>query len=380
MKITLETITPICIRSGEKASALGDYIYDPNRRVLHLIDHGKLENWLEDQGNNARNLLKELILLASSQRGTLSDFFQQHHLTPTAFSKATIPLAFPTNISFQNRTLFLPTLTGGKPYIPGSSLKGAIRTALMFQYIRTIDHGKPGFGASLHLKGYRNMYTGDDIFRLNTTRRSEDQPRLLPENDALRFLQVSDTKTVPLESLRVYSLERVGASRASIPVLLLGLNTRLQMNSQINILPGFENALIPDYWKEFFAKGEKSILQAVWEYSRLLLKDEIDRLEKRNTVPANNELYKDYTQILIHTKNEIKQGAALLRIGFGKTYFFNSIGYYLSEEEKKHYKINIFREKYIEQFPSTRWVIRNIENRLLPLGWCLIIQERDKRG
>ena len=67
------------------------------------------------------------------------DFFNEHGLLPRDFSRAAIPVSFPNSITFGNRNLFLPTLTGGKPYIPGSSIKGAIRTALMFDYNR-----KPG--------------------------------------------------------------------------------------------------------------------------------------------------------------------------------------------------------------------------------------------
>ena len=29
MKLSLRVITPICVRSGENASAIADYIYDP---------------------------------------------------------------------------------------------------------------------------------------------------------------------------------------------------------------------------------------------------------------------------------------------------------------------------------------------------------------
>jgi len=76
-----------------------------------------------------RFLIKDITSLVSSQQGTLVDFFNEHGLLPRDFSRAAIPVSFPNSITFGNRNLFLPTLTGGKPYIPGSSIKGAIRTA-----------------------------------------------------------------------------------------------------------------------------------------------------------------------------------------------------------------------------------------------------------
>ena len=95
------------------------------------------------------------------------------------------------------------------------------------------------------------MYTGSDIFCL-----PDHRSRLLPENDALRFLQVTDTIPSSLESLRVYALERKGGTTTAIPALLLGFYPGTEMTFEVNILPGFEKANIPEYWKKFFNRGE----------------------------------------------------------------------------------------------------------------------------
>jgi len=373
MKLSLSVVTPICVRSGENASAVADYIYDPQKRAIHLIDQVKFNRWLMGQGKNARFLIKDITALVSSRQGTLVHFFSEHGLSPRDFSRAAIPVSFPDSITFGNRNLFLPTLTGGKPYIPGSSIKGAIRTALMFDYIKNEDNGGLGHGATPHLQDSRQVYTGSDIFCL-----PDHRSRLLPENDALRFLQVTDTTPSPLESLRVYALERKGGTASAIPALLLGFHPGTEMTFEVHILPGFEKANIPDYWKKFFNRGEVAILRAISNYSLALLEDELNRLKKRSDKPPENQLlYNSYGRILSNTKNNIKQGGALLRIGFGKTYYFNSIGYFLSDEEKERYKVNWKRVKSVSEFPITRWMIRTPDNQCLPAGWSLIQEKRN---
>jgi CRISPR-associated protein Csm5 len=372
MMLSLQVLTPLCVRSGENASAITDYIHDRIRRVIYLIDQEKLNQWLMDQGESARYLVKEIASIAASQRGSLANFFEEHNLSPHDFSQAILPLAFPDSITFRNWSLLLPTLTGRKPYIPGSSIKGAIRTALMFDYIKKLDKGRFGYGATPHLPNSpHHLYYGLDIFCLPGKR-----SQYLPENDALRFLQVTDTSPSPLESLRVYALERKGGSRNAIPTLLLGFYPSTEMKFEISILPGYEKANIPEYWKEFFSKGTTTILKAIWEYSRLLLIDEIKRLNKKAHMEENKSLIQEYTRLLNENKNEIKQGGSLLRIGFGKTYFFNSIGYYLSDQEKKKYLPNFKKIKSDDEFPTTRWMIHTLENHYLPAGWSLLKQDK----
>ena len=67
-------------------------------------------------------------------------------------------------MTFRSWSLFLPTLTGRRPYIPGSSIKGAIRTALMFDYIKKQNNGRLGYGATPHLPNSLVISTMVQIF------------------------------------------------------------------------------------------------------------------------------------------------------------------------------------------------------------------------
>ena len=115
MKLSLRVITPICVRSGENASAIADYIYDPQKRAINIIDQVKFNRWLMEQGENARFLIKDITSLVSSQQGTLVDFFNEHGLLPRDFSRAAIPSLSQLDNLWESESF--PTLTGGKPHI-----------------------------------------------------------------------------------------------------------------------------------------------------------------------------------------------------------------------------------------------------------------------
>ena len=50
MKLSLRVITPSVFGAGENASAIADYIYDPQKRAIYLIDQVKFNRWLMEQG------------------------------------------------------------------------------------------------------------------------------------------------------------------------------------------------------------------------------------------------------------------------------------------------------------------------------------------
>ena len=88
---------------------------------------------------------------------------------------------------------------GNRPYIPGSSIKGAIRTALLSDLINNAENEKLYNDSSQHLN--REIDKGAP-----SRRRTENPARKIeelafgkdPNHDLLRTLQVSDTE--PLES------------------------------------------------------------------------------------------------------------------------------------------------------------------------------------
>ena len=96
MMLSLQILTPLCVRNGENASAITDYIHDRIRRVIYFIDQEKLNQWLMDQGESTRYLVKRLLrlLLLSGDRWL---FFLKNTTFPLIiFLRQFSPSLFPT--------------------------------------------------------------------------------------------------------------------------------------------------------------------------------------------------------------------------------------------------------------------------------------------
>lgn len=366
MKFKLKVLTPTFIGSGETLSPILDFVFERNQ--ITLIDHDKLQDWLYK--SKERDIyIKDLTKLAQEGKGNIGRFFIDYKLKLDDFKKISYKLAFSTegrnDLSKILRRINLPILSGSGAYIPGSTIKGLLRSAFIFKFIN--DNGgqeKVNISKNI-LDNYdpRFSYIGEDIFR-------KDKKRM--DTDAMRFIQVTDTNIVPLEKLNVFLLERITRSDSSIPQLILGLSKDTEFELEINILKGLEKSDMPDYWKELF-KDERIIIDALHSYMITLMEYEKTLVEKiNNSISKSLSIF--YSRYISEEKSleDNKKNSCIVRIGFGKTYYFNSIGYFLTEEEKKKFNIGRYRGRSISIFPSSRWIIRIAEKEVVAPGFCLL--------
>ncbi len=147
----------------------------------------------------------------------------------------------------------------------------------------------------------------------------------------------------------------------AIPMLIAAIPPKKEFTFELRIDPHFRNAPIPSFWKEVFAEGEQHLLGIVRNYTLRLLEKELEVLRY---------LRPEWTGELIRLYEEMRKVAfrhIFFRLGFGKTYFFNSIGCLLSPEELRKV-ISGRRVGDINAFPATRWVVKGKE----PLGWLMV--------
>lgn len=362
MWLSVQTVTPVCISSGETLSPVVDFVLDASAREgrLHIIDYEKLQRWLVESSD--QRALDELTRTALSRSGNMTSFFASCKLRAADFASVSWKCSSAKELVENSRNLKLPVLSAKGAFLPGSSVKGMLRTALMFRYIK--DQGKAALDEVLNgTDRKRRVYTGENIFRKQNPGQGR-QPGA--ESDALRFLQVSDSDFCPLEKLQVYHLGRVSSrgSRA-IPLFVVAIPPRVSFKLQVRIDPSFEKADIPEYWKEFFKK-EKNILGALRQYISDLIEREMQILE----------MLGDTCQLLRNFYKGLRASSCrfpLLRLGFGKTYFFNSIGILLEDKEISRLIRNAKRYKNGKLvFPATRWIIQDSAQKERPLGWLAV--------
>jgi CRISPR-associated protein Csm5 len=131
-KLEVTALSPLHIGSGMKLTRQADFLVQDGQ--LYVIAENKLTSWLIQQ-NNVEKLISLLVSdLATADKGIGSFLKANFKSDPTQISAYTLPCTFdPKEI-----LSFIKT-AGEQPYLPGTSIKGTLRSALLRG--RMIDNG-----------------------------------------------------------------------------------------------------------------------------------------------------------------------------------------------------------------------------------------------
>lgn len=200
-RVTLTALGPIFIGSGEKLKKY-EYIFDKPKKVAHMIDHTKFTKYLLE-----KNLLDDFTSRVNSHFDLYDYLVNKKGIVFMPLVKYSVPVAqFRTEVKNRfGKPISSPPMNDlntfvkdafGRPYIPGSSLKGALRTAIL-----------------------------NDL--------KEDTK----ENEVFAHLQVSDSETIDLENLKVY--QKVDYSKTAKPLPLY--RECLKPNTEITFTVSFDD-------------------------------------------------------------------------------------------------------------------------------------------
>lgn len=149
-QLQIETLTPLAIRSGEVLSPLTDYHIEGNK--LYLLDTDKLMNdivqnkWLDEfekevfeySGNHSGGTETG----AKKKNYFIADFLKEKGASIKPYLQKEKVRACQLKTEDEWVKMHSTIKTGNQAYIPGSSIKGAIRTAIMYHWLTETDEGK----------------------------------------------------------------------------------------------------------------------------------------------------------------------------------------------------------------------------------------------
>lgn len=259
MKLTLKTITPLHIGSGDKLSAIDYFIHEgvyykvPQQcfsDFLETIPDGfnRFADWMQEQINEINNLV---IQETEVEVAGAEDYNQRK----TRLEKELNLLKFVNTIDTQEAFLIFcknnpkvfkgtaPNVVEGqihsyiksgdnRPYVPGSSIKGAIRTALLYHHLTNycsaeevatsvwehLDWMKRKFRRGVHRKDtMAARRINQDAFICERMERRKDGYKTIFDDvqmDILKWLHVSDgyikeeNNAVGLSDLKLYLVKK----------------------------------------------------------------------------------------------------------------------------------------------------------------------------
>lgn len=236
MNLTVHTLSPVFIGSGERLSKK-EYILDPKKGIIYFPDLVRLMAYLQQ-----RRLLEEYeSFLIQTRQNDLRAFLLNNKINETDyhhFIRYTISAGEAVKTENFREVLTFVKDIDGRPYIPGSSIKGAIRTALAAQLMKKID-GKRMQKSILNADhsqsprkylSWENNHMEQELFCSldisDPTNKSDLSRR--PINDFMRGIQISDSAPLAYDQLT-----------------LTGKIDR-KPDGTISPLPIFRECLIPD--------------------------------------------------------------------------------------------------------------------------------------
>jgi len=334
MKIKISTITPTLVRSGEEVSNVAECVVDSKNKELKIIDKAKLIDVIESQLQDPRAVINEFSSLIVSGNKTIADFLRIRKIDINQVTKYSIKIRSDID-ERRRRNIYLPMLSGQRAYIPASTLKLVIRNALVFYYLEN-DKNK-----QKELLNKSDIYAGEDILRVENKRM---------DTDVMRYVIVRDTDSIPFSELMLYKIERLPQStqrmerHQGLYQYVIAIPNKKEFSTEI-IVKITEKDGIPEYWKDFLndKNKEDNIWMALKNYSTKLVDKELEilgRLKnvKREGLEVFDSLISHYTDIQRVLKNT-QNKTLFIPVGFGKTYYFNSLGYFIPEASLKTLRI-----------------------------------------
>lgn len=375
--VTLTTLAPLHIGSGQEFAREFDYV-TWNGRTWLLNEDALLEHFQNPDGT----LHAELLNVPPSQLLAPQDYSGDNPLfryvldgTPRSQEAGGAP------IRAQIKDVF------GRPYLPGSTLKGALRTVLAAHGLHAdtrLEIGRATLGNS------RNNAANpieDELFRPGSTR-----PNSM-HHDLLRGLHVADSEPVGLDRLRVETVQVLsGAQRQqAIPVtveaLLLDttLHTTITLDESLCSEQSEAELQFGDRWQWL-----KQLPRLARNRARLQLAEDLTWFSDRKyTQPAGT------LRAMRNTlrKNQLGPRQFYLQLGWGGGWHANTMGiaHKLAQQGNPeeldriidHYNLSPQDEdrRPGDPFPKTRRAVTRLERDptgrvhetvVAPLGWCLV--------
>jgi len=380
----LEILSPTHIGSGQEYSALDGVFQDGQ---WYLIDLNKVvERSKEDPTNLANAMMQPGFNWAS--------WLQKRHILPAEVAAHRV--ACPQNPgSTKIRACIRDPFW--RPYIPGSTLKGAIRTAILEELVtaespqrrqqwarRAVQRNQQGQPPDRRYVA-RNTLERDLLMGKVPNRANESN------YDLLRALHVSDSEPVDAKQVQigltwVHTLrnnqlvpKRVGQEEYKMFVewLRVGAQTRLTIRIDERLLQG-------DYLQQLgFGKAQVETLRdftvACNERATALMEHEAAFYEDYD-LPAIARFY----QTLLKRLQQVEaQRGFVLNIGWGGGWETKTVTNPLTEGLDEEYErirqtYNLGRRDS-EEFPKTRRLAYRDNQPFAPLGWVALIPEMEGR-
>ena len=336
--IKLTTLSPIHIGDNDtkKLSSLADFIVENDH--IRLIDHKKLDKIFEENEAFMEDYIKE-IRLHKGKTFSLKDFFKRKEYgvdIEEILSDEKIPIIG----TFTAKEIQPFISENGKRYIPGSSIKGAVRNAFAYKFLK------------------QNRYLVDNL--LNNKNLARDKKPFFnvektifgrnPNYNLFRFVHITDTKPFQKGSSAVYHLNSYNIKKETpgSPINFENIREKVETDFRFSLL-NIGNSFISNFspfWKNWNDLTLKNIFAMINDLSLNLINRELNEFRNKKTISKTVEFYNGLKKQIENSNNE----SAFLCLGRGTTTFGKTILLLLNENELEDLRNKMKKSKFSKHF------------------------------
>ncbi len=378
MNLIVHTLVPIHIGGGEvlKLSPYADYVVDKD--VVNYIDIDRLLDTLSQE-----KIDKYIELVKRAGRNTnitygLSKFLKDNKIDYKPFRKEKFLFYSKDEakeVGNNVREIHGFARSSMGRYIPGSSIKGAIETALLYSYFSQRKQEKEGVYKGLSKPRLSPKYAFSKVFETEY-----DITKKSPVRNPFRDIQIGDSTPLPTNYFRVTEAKIFHLKR-------LNLESPLRLEV---IIPGNDIKVrfkFTDYAKEkdeFWRFIDKRDYKTMFDYINLFAKDFIEHELKTLETSINKgteEIGKNYISSVMISYNKLlerikdsQNEKAYILLGQGTSFFsktidsvFSPLEFKTIRERFKKPSLGWKEEGFSNPFPITRKVLSYTNSHLM--GW-----------
>lgn len=385
-RISVEVLTPLFIGSGENITKK-EYAYDPKNKELYIIDNNKLINLLLRTGHldsyeqfllnyKATDLMKWLVNMKLDKNidsYTKYKLKSEIHLSSNNYKES--------KKQRSNRNYGIELFVKDpydKVIVPGSSIKGAIRTALIGsfyydsfeQYEKEIKKEAEKIKSEVKSITENNIYAKKNNSKKLSLRRSRTLGDINKEESEKVFNESSKSNAILIDQ---YSRYITISDSDSINVDNLTLVQKVDVNydGKETKLPIYRECLAPGTKFNFLISLPEKL-----PFTNKHFVFDIDKIFNSIDLKSENEFY-------FEEYDEINTNGALIRLGGGVGYINKTINY-LKYDGKDALEIsqailnNLFKNKGHldgETSPLVKKMTYYKDN-LVPMGVCSLLYQK----
>ena len=375
----LEIVTPVHIGSGETLNHIDGYYTNGQ---WYYID---LERVLAHPSADLNALTSEM-----GKR----DFRWERHLRQRNIDPAEVSTYSLSCPQSPEEVEIREAIKGiyDQPFIPGSTLKGAIRTALLGEILNVSD--------SVYEKSHDHLNKLIERGPRGNPRREQPARQIEtlafgrdPNRDLFRALQVSDTELLKNDALEIGMAWTMTLNQNNALVQKIDRGReyknfvqQIRSKQHLTFTLKIDDLLFRDREKQRlgFNNLQQETLQDIAEVCRSAM----DQLMQGERDFFNHyrfpEIANTYDK-LINLNDTLPEGAFLLQIGWGTGYNANTVTALFTDDAESPVDWMDLRERFRlgesrsrrgvydeREFPKTRRVLYRGQNPLAPLGWVKI--------